>query len=174
MKCSCAMNLVRFMYSSFFMFSLLACTEDLNFETDVQHSKIIAVAYYDIASRADNKESVSELLFTGDDIAWFNPNSREIKFTEVEPGPFSLPMYAKIEIKLEEESLFTIVAHINDAVSRAYDDLVLFYELGTSKYYLYDNWPDYWSPKTTEINRQKREENWKKFLEQLKKEHKLK
>ncbi len=140
---------------------------------DVQQSKITAVASYDLSSNADN-ESVSELLFTGDDIAWFNPNSKEIKFTTVEPGLFSLPMHAKIDIKLGEEPLFTIVAYINAAVSRAYDDLVLFYDLETSKYYLYDNYPDYWSPETTEVNRQHRSANWNKFLEQLRKEHKLK
>ena len=41
--------------------------------------------------------------------------------------------YAKIDIMLENETLFTIVAHINETVDRAYDDLVLFYDLKTSK-----------------------------------------
>lgn len=155
------------------LFSLCSCS-DTDLHKDVQMSKITAVARYNITSKINNNVSEPELLFTGDDIAWFNPNSREIKFTTVKLEPFSLPMYAKIDIMLENETLFTIVAHINETVDRAYDDLVLFYDLETSKYYLYDNYPNYWSPETTEINRQHRKVNWNKFLEQLKKENRLK
>jgi hypothetical protein len=116
----------------------------------------------------------SQLLFTGNDIAWFNPNSREIKFTNIQPGPFSIPMYAQIDMKIKDETLFTIVAHIINSVSRAYDDLVLFYDLETSKYYLYDNYPNYWSPESTQKNIEKRDSGWNKFLVQLKKEGRLK
>lgn len=42
MKCSRAMNLVRFMYSSFFVFSFLSCTEYINFETILQEQKNVA------------------------------------------------------------------------------------------------------------------------------------
>ena len=156
------------------LFSLCGCSDDTELSKDVQKSKITAVARYSITSKINNNVTEPELLFTGDDIAWFNPNSREIKFTTVKSEPFSLPMYAKIDINLENETLFTIVAHINDAVDRAYDDLVLFYDLETSKYYLYDNYPAYWSPETAEINRQNREVSWNKFLEQLKREGRLK
>lgn len=155
------------------LFSLCSCS-DTDLHKDVQKSKITAVARYNITSKINNNVSEPELLFTGDDIAWFSPNSREIKFTTEKSEPFSLPMYAKIDIMLENETLFTIVAHINETVDRAYDDLVLFYDLKTSKYYLYDNYPNYWSPETTEINRQHRKVSWNKFLEQLKKENRLK
>ena len=156
------------------LFSLCSCS-DTELSKDVQKSKITAVAHYDVTTKADNAAlAKNQLLFTGDDIAWFDSDSREIKFTTIKPEPFSIPMYAQIDIKLEDETLFTIVAHINNAVSRAYDDLVLFYDLETSKYYLYDNYPAYWSPETTEINRQNRQINWNKFLEQLKGEGRLK
>lgn len=145
-------------------FSLCSCG-DTETSGDELTSKITAV---NITSSAD--ESESGILFTGDDIAWFNAKSREIKFTAEK---LSLPMYSKIDIKLEDETLFTIAAYIDYSVSRAYDDLVLLYDGGTSKYYLYDNYPDYWSPETTEINRQNRKENWNKFLRQLRKENKL-
>lgn len=151
------------------LFSLCSCS-GTELSENMQHSKITAVVY-DVELE---KGPIVPELFT-DEIAWFNPRTREIKFKTAEGG-FSpiIPGYAKIEIKLEDELLFTIVAHISPIVSRAYDDLVLFNDFSTSKYYLYDSWPDYWSPKTTEINRQKREKNWNKFLEQLKKEHRLK
>lgn len=151
------------------LFSFCSCSDK-----DVQKSKLRAIARYNITSKANSNGSEPKLLFTGDDIAWFNPTSREIKFTTVKSEPFSLPIYAQIDIKLENETLFTIVAHINEFVDRAYDDLVLFYDLENSKYYLYDNYPNYWSPETTEINRQHRKVNWNKFLEQLKRENRLK
>ncbi len=155
------------------LFSFCSCS-DSELPKDVQKSKITAIVRYNITSKANSDGSEPKLLFTGDDIAWFNPTSREIKFTTVKSEPFSFPMYAQIDIKLKNETLFTIVAHINETVNRAYDDLVLFYDLENSKYYLYDNYPNYWSPETTEINRQHRKVNWNKFLEQLKKENRLK
>lgn len=151
------------------LFSLCSCSET-EFSENMQQSKIAAVVY-DVEL---GKGPIGPALFT-DEIAWFNPRTREIKFKTSEAG-FSptIPGYAQIEIKLENELLFTIVAHIGPTVSIAYDDLVLYNDFSTSKYYLFDNYPDYWSPKTTEINCQKREKNWNRFLEQLKKEHRLK
>ena len=108
------------------LFSFCSCS-DSELPKDVQKSKITAIARY-ITSKANSNGSEPKLLFTGDDIAWFNPTSREIKFTTVKSEPFSLPMYAQIDIKLENETLFTIVAHINEFVDRAYDDLVLFHD----------------------------------------------
>ena len=68
-------------------------------------SKITAVARYNITSKINNNVSEPELLFTGDDIAWFNPNSREIKFTTVKLEPFSL-INNKIKFKSEIISEF--------------------------------------------------------------------
>lgn len=146
------------------LFSLCSCSET-EFSENMQQSKITAVVY-------DVEPTVPELFM--DEIAWFNPRTREIKFKTVEGGSHhTFPGYRYIGIKLEDELLFTIVGLITPATSRAYDDLVLYNDFGTSKFYLYDSWPEYWSPKTTEINRQKREKNWNRFLEQLKKEHRL-
>lgn len=83
------------------------------------------VSEYETASDDESQYgSISaRLAFTGDDIEWFNPRTREIRFRKIN----SIPVYARIEMKVGEETVFTIVAHISDAVNRAYNNLVLFY-----------------------------------------------
>ena len=112
----------------------------------------------------------AKFVFTGDDIEWFNPRTREIRFRKIN----SIPVYARIEMKVGEETVFTIVAHINEVVSRAYNNLVLLYEYEKNAYFLNDNYPDYWDPEGTRRNAEKRAPGWAKFLKQLKKEGKLK
>ena len=116
----------------------------------------------------------AKFVFTGDDIEWFNPRTREIRFKNITPSIRAIPWFARIEIKVGEETAFTIVAHINEVVSRAYNNLVLLYEYEKNAYFLNDNWPDYWDPEGTRRNAEKRAPGWAKFLKQLKKEGKLK
>lgn len=144
-------------------------------DNEPQESKIVAMSRHDAETGTDYQGTVSDdcVLFTGDDIAWFNPETREIKFSKITPGIYSLPVYSQIDIKLNDELLFTIVAHINGAVNRAYDDLVLFYDLDSGKYFLQDNYPSYWDPENTQINAEKRASGWAKFIHRLKEEKKL-
>ena len=155
------------------LFAFCSCN-DTDTPQKMQQSQIIAVTSYEgKAKTIEEEQTESKLLFTGNDIAWFNTTSREIKFSTIKTEPFSIPPYAHIDIKIENETLFSIVAHINASADRAYDDLVLFYDLKTSKYYLYDNYPNYWSPVSTKQNAQKRASGWNKFLKQLSKEGRL-
>ena len=112
------------------------------------------VSEYETASDDESQYgSISaRLAFTGDDIEWFNPRTREIRFRKIN----SIPVYARIEMKVGEETVFTIVAHISDAVNRAYNNLVLFYDMEKNAYFLNDNWPDYWDPEGTRRNAEKR------------------
>ncbi|KGL56425.1 MULTISPECIES: hypothetical protein [Bacteroidales] len=130
------------------------------------------VSEYETASDDESQYgSISaRLAFTGDDIEWFNPRTREIRFRKIN----SIPVYARIEMKVGEETVFTIVAHISHVVNRAYNNLVLFYDMEKNAYFLNDNWPDYWDPEGTRRNAEKRAPGWAKFLKQLKKEGKLK
>lgn len=138
-------------------------------------SEIKAVTSYTNKTKTEELYmSDGQLVFTGNDIDWFNPDTREIKFINLKPGVFSIPIYAQIDVNLNDETLFAIVACINGSVSRSYDDLVLFYDSETSKYYLHDNYPDYWDLESTQKNIEKRSVGWNKFLEQLKKEGRLK
>lgn len=112
------------------------------------------------------------IAFTDLDIAWFNPKTREIKFKEYDKIK-SIPIYASISVKSSSETLFIIAANINPVVNRAYDDLVLFCDKD-GKYYLNDNYPNYWNLEKTKQNADKRSEGWNKFINLLRKEGRIK
>ena len=54
-----------------------------------------------------------------------------------------------------------------------YDDLVLFCDKD-GKYYLNDNYPNYWNLEKTKQNADKRSEGWNKFINLLRKEGRIK
>lgn len=146
-----------------------------NFDNDPQKSKIIAMEKLDgdTKSVGINQIDNNRVIFTGDDIAWFSPRTREIKFTNLTSGVFALPSRSKVEIYLDKEKLFTCI-HINGTESAAYNDLVLFYDIDANKYYLNDFYPCNWFPEKVKENIEARAIGWNKFLNQLKEEKKLK
>lgn len=117
-------------------------------------------------------QAKDSIAFTDLDIAWFNPKTREIKFKEYDKIK-SIPIYASISVKSSSETLFIIAANINPVVNRAYDDLVLFCDKD-GKYYLNDNYPNYWNLEKTKQNADKRSEGWNKFINLLRKEGRIK
>lgn len=106
------------------------------------------------------------IVFTDADIVWFNPKTREIKFKESDKIE-ALPMDVSISVKTATDTLFVITGNISSVVSKAYDDLVLFYNITNGKYYLYDNYPDYWDREKTKQNADKRSDGWNAFLKIL-------
>lgn len=151
-----------------FVLTLFSCDDGDSYAND-DSCKIVAT----MVSGHGHEQVIPRTLFTSDDIAWFNPKSREIKFSTIQPSANAFPEYAKVEIDLDNQYLFTIVACISTAVNVAYDDLVLYYDNESSKYYLFDCYPIYWSPKTTEQNRNKRQKGWTSFINKLEQEGKI-
>lgn len=156
------------------LFAFCSC-DDTDAFLKQQPSKIMAVTYSEVKNETIDASYIEQTtIFTGNDIDWFNPETREIKFSNIEPDSHPLPIHGKVDIKMEGETLFTIVAYVNAFVSIAYDDLILFHDIQSGKYYLYDNYPDYWAPELTQQNVEKRAAGWNKFLKQLKQEGRLK
>lgn len=131
--------------------------------------QLFGVCQVSTGNVVQHKDSIA---FTDLDIAWFNPKTREIKFKEYDKIK-SIPIYASISVKSSSETLFIIAANINPVVNRAYDDLVLFCDKD-GKYYLNDNYPNYWNLEKTKQNADKRSEGWNKFINLLRKEGRIK
>lgn len=131
--------------------------------------QLFGVCQVSTGNVVQHKDSI---VFTDLDIAWFNPKTREIKFKEYDKIK-SIPIYASISVKSSSETLFIIAANINPVVNRAYDDLVLFCDKD-GKYYLNDNYPNYWNLEKTKQNADKRSEGWNKFINLLRKEGRIK
>lgn len=148
---------------------LSSCSSDTETTIGAQSPQLFGVYQVNTGNGALDKDVI---VFTDLDIVSFNPTTREIKFKE-SAQINNIPIYSEIVIKSYAETLFTITAYINPVVSIAYDDLVLFHDVN-GKYYLNDNYPDYWNPEETKKNADKRSEGWNKFLEILKDQGRIK
>ncbi|MDE6003007.1 MAG: hypothetical protein K2G76_05880 [Prevotella sp.] len=148
---------------------LSSCGSDSETITDAQSPQLFGVYQVNSGNGVLGKDVI---VFTDLDIVSFNPATKEIKFKE-SAQINNIPIYSEIVIKHYAETLFTITAYINSVVSRAYDDLVLFRDVD-GKYYLNDNYPDYWKPEETKKNADKRSDGWNKFLKILKDQGRIK
>lgn len=111
------------------------------------------------------------VLLTGSNIQWFNPRSKEVRFSQIKPYGF-YNTYRKLIFEMNGEQLFT-AATLTDVSSAVYNDLVLYYDLN-GRYYLKDAYPDFaLNHEQTRSNMEKRKDVWNKFLNQLRKENRL-
>ncbi len=124
-----------------------------------------------------------KVLFTDDDIEWFDPNTREIKFRDtMEPLRDRIPLLTSIEFYLSGEHLFTGGATLVGLVcSQMFDDLVLCCGkidgevIDDGHYYLYDCYPtQFVDDERVKANREHRAPQWETFLKYLESKGKLK
>jgi hypothetical protein len=153
---------------------LLSCEKN-----SLEHASLISVmGEASPRSISAQEESVvgnlSPVVFTGDDISWFNPNTREIKFTK-SFNPDELAIFQKLHFFLGEKQLFTVSTYVKPLHSFASNDLVLYIE-ADGKCYLHDCYPlsIMETDPTVEENKEKRAIAWDQFVDQLKKERKTK
>lgn len=122
----------------------------------------------------ENSNDVAPVVFTGNDIAWFNSKTGEIKFRgSFNPG--DLELHQNLHFYLAGNHLFTVVTYVMPIHSFASNDLVLYID-ADGKCYLHDCYPLSLMETLPEVkeNKQKREVAWNKFINQLKNEKKLK
>ena len=131
-----------------------------------------------------------DILFTEDDIEWFNITTREIKFFDEPSGKaehrdMDVPLYKRLEpfheIKfyLGDNELFVVSSFVGDWDSRIFTDLVLHYDIisdsNQGHYYLHDCYPSQFID-TDEVqkNIKKNEGQWVLFTYYLESKGKLK
>ena len=123
----------------------------------------------------------SNVVFTEDDIEWFDVNTRELKFKDLdEPLYKKFQLLSGVEFRLGDATLFKGSTLVGLVCSQVFDDLVLC--CGTidgneavDGYYLYDCYPaQYADDERVVANRASRAEQWKTFTKYLKDKGKLK
>lgn len=117
----------------------------------------------------------SDIVFTGNDIQWFDQNTREIKFKKnIDCSVFQT--YQKIHFNLDGKFLFTAQTYASQHHSFVIKDLVLFIDQFTQKCYLHDCYPLSIAENDpeTKTNKEKRFDAWNSFLMQLRTEYKIK
>ena len=164
--------------------TLTACSNDDNetvkpFTTDPVESSILyacGVGPSETRSVAD----AQNLLFTEDDIEWFNMTTREIKFKDTEEPLYKrLKPYREIKFYLGDNALFVVSSFVSDVHSMIFTDLVLHYDVITDPnqghYYLQDCYPlQFIDRDDVKANRELRAPQWEVFLKYLESKGKLK
>ena len=128
------------------------------------------------------------VLFTEDDIEWFDATTREIKFREMdEPLYKRLEPFRKIVFFLGDRptadymagsALFIVSSFVTDWDSRIYTGLVLHYDvisdLGRGHYYLQNCYPEnFINLEEVKANIQKNAGQWELFIRYLESKGKL-
>ena len=168
--------------------TMTACSSDdyepaKPFTTDpVELNKLYA--YGIDQSERKSAEEGYKVLFTEDDIEWFDLDTREIRFKDEvdkdEPLYKRLLPFNKIGIQLSDHFLFEISSFVGLWDSRIFYDLVLCYGkmegevLVDGKYYLYDCYPiQFINDEQVQANIKKNATLWEVFTKFLASKGKL-
>ena len=122
---------------------------------------------------------VDNIIFTEDDIEWFNVTTREIKFKDTdEPLNKRLEPYREIKFYLGDNALFVVSSFVSDIHSMIFTDLVLHYDLisdpNQGHYYLHDCYPpQFINDERTLANIKKNAGQWELFTYYLESKGKL-
>ena len=167
------LNNLFFVIILFFLPVLVSCETQTSVETI---SLITAVGNPKGYTLNENQSITNNpvTIFIGNDIQWFDPDTREIKLKkDVNINDFQT--YQKIHFKLDNEYLFTAQTYTSQHHSFIIKDLVFFIDLFTKKCYLHDCYPLNIAKNDaeTQANKEKRHDAWSSFLMQLKTENKI-
>ena len=120
------------------------------------------------------------VLFTEDDIEWFNIITREINFKDKnDPIYKRLEPFHEIKFYLGDNALFAVSSFVGDWDSRIFTNLVLHYDMiidpNKGHYYLQDCYPlQFIDTDEVKANIKKNAEQWELFTNYLESKGKLK
>ena len=183
-------------------FLLYGCTKDSPYDT-VREGSLASVGPPAIIVRASNDEittrsdEMGTVVFTGNDILWFNETTKEIRFNDNFSMKDVFSGFRSLKFYMDGKYLFSSMIYVNSTSSQVFNSLVFYYNMMENKYFLLDGYPAInngdvliggWLnmngssvPATNELiqqirdeNRQQIESDWNKFINQLKKEGKYK
>ena len=129
-----------------------------------------------------NGEKTLDIVFTDDDIEWFDVNTRELKFKDLdEPLYEKFKLLSGVEFYVGDRTLFSGITLVSLICSQFFDDLVLCCGkidggvVDTDGYYLYDCYPpQFIDDERVKTNRMRRAEDWEVFTKFLDSKGKLK
>jgi hypothetical protein len=166
--------------------SITACSNDDReaekpFTTNpVESSKLYACGITQTETRGVT--DAANVVFTEDDILWFDMNTREIRFRDtMEPLRETIPLLAGVNFYLSGEYLFSGGAtHVGLICSQVFDDLVLCCGkidgkvIDDGHYYLYDCYPlQFINDERVQANIKKNAAQWELFTKYLESKGKL-
>lgn len=151
-----------------FLFLLLVCGCDSDSLLE-SSSQIVAVGLH---NEWEGLDSLDEIIFTGDDVLWFDGKTNELRFKK-NPFENNTKVYKKILFKIAGMDLF-LVDIVSGAVNATYPDMVLYHNLENNRFYLWNSYPKDMETEEVRLNVEIRSENWNAFIYQLSREGRLK
>ncbi len=166
---------------------LAACSSDDNevsniqTENSLQEKTRLFVRGYSTLPTGLSEGEVYEVS-SEDDIEWFDINTRELRFHDMEEPLYEkLRLLSSVEFRLGDQTLFSGSTFAGLVCSQFFDDLVLCCGkiddgvVDDGHYYLYDCYPPQFSnDERVKANRAKRAEQWETFTRYLDSKGKLK
>jgi hypothetical protein len=146
---------------------------------------VIRAVSGEIASRsaAGNGAAEEPVVFSGEDILWFNETTGELRFKDnISNASVLTGLYVQaIKFYVDDEYLFPSMLCVSDFSSQTFNSLVFYYNVIENRYFLRDGYPDAVVLPNPQKAQELRDENmrkitpeWERFLEQLKKERRYK
>lgn len=150
-------------------------------DTALSKSGLVARGFSTLPT--DEEEGGVNEVFTEDDILWFDVNTREIRFRDMDvPVRERCKLLTGIEFRLGDKTLFDGSTVVSLICSQFFDDLVLCCgninnsgDVDYESYYLLDCYPpQFVNDERVVANREKRAKEWDEFVEYLDAKGKLK
>lgn len=127
-----------------------------------------------------NSGSEEQVVFTGDDLLWFNGTTKEIRFKDNYFQQKNISLYADVKFYLDNEYLFSTF-RLSDFNSNIHNSPVFYYSTIENKFYINDGYPEIAVLRPQDKIQKERDENmqaiadgWGKFIQHLKKINKYK
>ena len=166
--------------------SMTACSrEDNEVVKTITADLVEPSTLYACGISHDGTRGVTEtanVVFTEDDILWFDVNTREIRFRDtMEPLRETIPLLARVDFYLSGKYLFSGGAtHVSLICSQVFDGLVLCCGkidgkvIDDGHYYLYDCYPlQFINDERVQANIKKNAKQWETFTNYLESKGKL-
>ena len=181
-------NSIRMMAIAISCMTMTACSGDndeVNYpaidNSQLHEARLFVRGYCELPTGVldDNTNEV----FTEDDIEWFDMNTRELRFRDMEKPLYEkLRLLSGVEFRLGDHTLFSSSTFVGLICSQVFDDLVLCCGkidggvVDNGHYYLYDCYPytpQFLNDERVQANRAKRAEQWETFTRYLESKGKL-
>lgn len=146
-----------------------------------QTSKLVVRGSEMAVSSPENPEEVEPVIFTGDDILWFNTTTGEIRFRDNMWSREHILGWQSVKFYIDEVHLFSSKIFVSDLSSAIYNSLVFYYSTQENKFYLADGYPLEVSvlshpqavQEERDRNRKEIADEWDRFIAEMEKENKL-
>jgi hypothetical protein len=152
-------------------------TEDEGQSTEMASKLIIRASHQEVSTRAGSDTNTEQIVFTGDDILWFNETTKELRFKNNYSYKTVWEAITANAIKfyINDEYLFSSMLCVSSLSSQTFNSPVFYYNMIENKFFLTDGYPAASVLPDPQKAQAERDENmikiadeWNKFLDQLK------